>query len=88
MKILKRKRISQDALQEKASPTIYGYKRVDGFQKILPFPVFSINNDYTDKSFPYGYIHISDEYSMAKINIDEIRMFPSSYINELRCERF
>ena len=54
------------------SHTIYGYKRSDGFRKILHFPVFSINNDYADNNSPYGYIHISDEYSMVKINTDEI----------------
>lgn len=55
-----------------ASHTIYGYKRVDGFRKSLHFPVFSINNDYADNDSPYGYIYISNEYSMIKINTDEI----------------
>lgn len=67
------------------SGTIYGYKRDDGFRKIINFPVFSINDNYLDKNSSYGYIYISDEYSMVKINTDEIKCsnLPTSTICDL-----
>ena len=55
------------------SQTIYGYKRNDGFRKIINFPAFSTNENYADENSPDGYIYVSDEYSMVKINTDEIK---------------
>lgn len=66
------------------SGTIYGYKRDDGFRKIINFPVFSINDNYLDKNSSYGYIYISDEYSMVKINTDEIKC--SSLLTSTICD--
>lgn len=55
------------------SQTIYGYKRNDGFRKIINFPVFSVNDNYANENPPDDYIYISDEYSMVKINTDEFK---------------
>lgn len=54
------------------SRTIYGYKRDDGFRKIIKFPIFSINDNYTNEDSP-DYIHNSAECDMVKINTDEIK---------------
>ena len=49
--------------------SVYGYKRKDGFQKIINFPVYSICNDYN----PDKYIYLKEECRMIKINTDDIK---------------